>query len=146
MLPSQAAIDLVKRSEGLRLSAYRDVGGLPTIGYGHTSGVQMGQTITQKHADQLLADDLDIAGVHVEQLVKVPLSQGQFDALVDFVFNLGFARLRDSTLLRVLNKGDYQAAAQQFRFWVMAAGKVMPGLVTRRAAEAALFISDSVIS
>jgi len=146
MLPSQNAINLVKESEGLRLSAYRDVGGVPTIGYGHTAGVQMGQVITQDQANQFLADDLDIAGVHVEQLVKVALTQGQFDALVDFVFNLGFARLRDSTLLRVLNRGDYQAAAQQFKFWVMASGQVMPGLVKRRAAESALFLSDSVTS
>ncbi|MET3654071.1 lysozyme [Dyella japonica] len=144
MLPSQNAINLVKESEGLRLSAYRDVGGVPTIGYGHTAGVQMGQVITEDQANQFLADDLDIAGGHVEKLVSVPLTQGQFDALTDFTFNLGFARLRDSTLLRVLNRGDYQAAAQQFKFWTLAAGQVMPGLVKRRAAETALFLSDSV--
>lgn len=139
MNPSQACIDLVKASEGCRLTAYRDSVGILTIGYGSTGGIKPGQTITQAEAEVMLVDDLDAAAEAVHKLVTVPLTQGQFDALCDFVFNLGEGRLRDSTLLRLLNQGKYGEAAAQFRFWVMAGGKALPGLVTRRAAERALF-------
>lgn len=139
MQPSQDAIELVKASEGLRLQTYRDSAGVLTIGYGHTSGVRPGQSITTAEADQMLVDDLDEAAEGVRRLVTVPLKQGQFDALCDFVFNLGAGRLMGSTLLRVLNRGDYGAAAAQFKFWVMGGGQVLPGLVKRRAAERDLF-------
>lgn len=139
MQPSQAAIDLIKASEGLRLTAYRDSAGILTIGYGSTGGIKPGQKITPEQAEAMLVDDLDEAAEAVRQLVTVPLTQGQFDALCSFVFNLGAGRLRDSTLLRLLNQGKYGEAAAQFRFWVMAGGKPLPGLVKRRAAERALF-------
>lgn len=142
MQPSQDAYNLVKASEGLRLDAYPDPasGGAPwTIGYGHTAGVRKGDSITEDKANDLLGEDLAIAAAEVNRLVMVPLTQGQFDALCDFVFNLGAANLASSTLLRVLNKKDYSGAAVQFKFWVMAGGHVMPGLVKRRAAEKALF-------
>lgn len=139
MQPSQAAIDLIKAAEGLRLTAYRDSVGVLTIGYGSTGGIKPGQTITPDQAEAMLVDDLDEAAEAVRQLVTVPLTQGQFDALCSFVFNLGAGRLRDSTLLRLLNQGKYGEAAAQFRFWVMAGGKPLPGLVKRRAAERALF-------
>ena len=141
--PSQAAIDLVKASEGLRLEAYQDAGGVWTIGYGHTRDVQPGDVITQQQADDFLQADLAEAAEAVASLVKVPLNQGQFDALCDFVFNLGEGDLERSTLLRLLNAGNYQAAAQQFRVWVMAAGEVLPGLVKRRAAERDLFVNGA---
>lgn len=137
--PSQACIDLVKASEGCRLTAYRDAVGIVTIGYGSTGGIKEGQTITQEQAEAMLVDDLDAAADGVRKLVTVPLNQGQFDALCDFVFNLGEGRLRDSTLLRLLNQGRYGEAAAQFRFWVMAGGHPLPGLVKRRAAERAMF-------
>lgn len=139
MQPSVDAINLIKASEGLRLEAYRDGGGTWTIGWGHTAGVRAGQVITMEQAEAFLDDDADHAGQQVTKLVQVPLTQGQFDALTDFVFNLGAGRLLDSTLLRLLNRGDYQGAAQQFRFWVMDAGKLEQGLVTRRAADQKLF-------
>lgn len=139
MAPSDACIALVKSSEGCRLTAYRDSASVLTIGFGHARGVREGQTITQAQADALLLDDLDAAAAQVEAMVTVPLTQGQFDALVSFCYNLGAGRLRDSTLLRLLNQSRYQEAAAQFRFWVMAAGQVLPGLVTRRKAERALF-------
>jgi lysozyme len=137
--PSQACVDLVKASEGCRLTAYRDSVGILTIGYGSTGGIKPGQTITQAEAEAMLVDDLDAAAEAVHKLVTVLLTQGQFDALCDFVFNLGEGRLRDSTLLRLLNQGKYGEAAAQFRFWVMAGGHPLPGLVKRRAAERALF-------
>ena len=139
MTPSQDAIDLVKASEGCRLTAYRDPVGILTIGYGSTGGIREGQTITQQQAEDMLADDLDEAASQVSEMVTVPLTQGQFDALVDFVFNLGAGRLRGSTLLQYLNRGQYDQASAQFKFWVMAGGHALPGLVTRRAAEVALF-------
>jgi lysozyme len=139
MQPSQNAIELIKASEGLRLTAYRDSAGILTIGYGSTGGIKPGQKITPEQAEAMLVDDLDEAADAVRKLVTVPLTQGQFDALCSFVFNLGAGRLRDSTLLRLLNQGKYGEAAAQFRFWVMAGGKPLPGLVKRRAAERALF-------
>lgn len=143
MQPSQACVDLVKSSEGCRLTAYRDSTGLLTIGWGSTGGITEGQTITQDQADAMLLDDIDAAAEQVTAMVTVPLVQGQFDALTDFVYNLGAGRLRDSTLLRLLNQGNYQGAAAQFQYWVMAGGKPLPGLVTRRAAERALFEADA---
>lgn len=137
--PSEDCAALVKASEGCKLTAYRCPAGALTIGYGHTRGVTAGQTITQDDAELLLESDLDDAAEQVRSMVTVPLTQGQFDALCDFVFNLGAGRLRDSTLLRLLNEGRYAEAAAQFRFWVMSNGQALSGLVTRRAAERALF-------
>jgi len=141
--PSSACADLVKASEGCVLTAYRDSVGVLTIGYGHTRGVNVDQVITQEDADLLLESDLDDAAESVRKLVSVNLTQGQFDALVDFVFNLGEGRLRDSTLLRLLNEGRYGEAAVQFKFWVIAGGHPLPGLIKRRAAERAMFEATS---
>lgn len=145
MQPSQAAIALVKASEGLRLEAYPDpgTGAEPwTIGWGHTDGVHEGMRITEQQAEDFLAADLAQAGRWVSILVKVPLTQNQFDALTDFVFNEGQGHLRSSTLLRLLNAGRYQEAAAQFKYWNLVAGQVEDGLVKRRAAEATLFLSN----
>lgn len=139
MKPSPSAIELVKTFEGLRLAAYSDSAGVLTIGYGHTGGVRPGQRITQDQADAFLAQDLGVAAVAVEKLVTVSINQGQFDALVSFTLNLGQGNLSRSTLLRLLNSKDYQGAAQQFKYWNMAGGEVLIGLVKRRAAERALF-------
>lgn len=142
MQPSQAAIALVKASEGMRLQAYQDGRGVWTIGWGHTDGVHEGMRITEQQAEEFLAADLAAAGRWVSILVKVPLTQNEFDALTDFVFNEGPEHLRVSTLLRLLNAGQKQAAAAQFKYWNLAGGKVEPGLVTRRAAETSLFLSS----
>ena len=142
MQPSQNAINLVKASEGLRLTAYPDPasGGSPwTIGYGATTAVHKGDVITQEQADAFLGRDLAVSADAVNRLVKVPLSQCQMDALVSFVYNLGGGRLAGSTLLRLLNQGRYSEAARQFPYWVMGGGVVLPGLVKRRSAERALF-------
>ena len=136
---SKAGLDLIKQFEGLYLKAYRCPAGVPTIGYGHTAGVAMGQTITQQQADDYLRRDVRQFERAVARLVTVPLTQGQFDALVSFAFNLGEGALAQSTLLRLLNTGDYAGAAAQFDRWNKAGGRVLPGLVRRRAAERALF-------
>ena len=136
---SKAGLDLIKQFEGLYLNAYRCPAGVPTIGYGHTAGVAMGQTITQQQADDFLRRDVRQFERAVSRLVHVPLTQGQFDALVSFTYNLSAANLGNSTLLRLLNAGDYKGAAAQFDRWTKAGGKELPGLVKRRAAERALF-------
>ena len=136
---SKAGLDLIKQFEGLYLKAYRCPAGVPTIGYGHTAGVAMGQTIAQQQADDYLRRDVRQFERAVARLVSVPLTQGQFDALVSFAFNLGEGALAQSTLLRLLNAGDYAGAAAQFERWNKAGGRVLPGLVRRRAAERALF-------
>lgn len=143
--PSQHCKQVVAAHEGLRLKAYLCPAGVPTIGYGHTGGVRMGTTITQAQANAYLTMDLMTAGRGVRDMVDVPLSQGEFDALVSFTFNLGAGAVRKSTLIRKLNAGDYAGAAGQFKRWVY--GKVngrntvLNGLVRRRADEENLFRS-----
>lgn len=141
MKTSQNGIDLIKKFEGCRLTAYRCPAGKWTIGYGHTSGVKEGMRITQKKAESYLKSDLKIYEKAVEKRVKVPLNQGQFDGLVSFTYNLGEGNLTSSTLLRKLNNGDYYGASGEFGRWVYSAGKKLNGLVRRREAEKALFLS-----
>lgn len=142
---SDAGIDLIKQSEGCRLTAYPDpaTGGHPwTIGYGHTgSDVHPGKVITQAEAYRLLVEDLDLFERGVKRLVTVELTQGQFDALVCFSFNVGLGALQQSTLLKMINAGDFDGAAKQFLRWDKAAGKVMAGLTKRRQAESELFLA-----
>lgn len=143
MKTSPKGIALIKSAEGLRLKAYPDpgTGGLPwTIGYGSTSGVTRNMVITEAQAEQMLAEDLVRFERIVERAVRVPVTQGQFDALVSFTYNVGEGNFTKSTLLRKLNAGDTAGAAEQFSRWVHAGGKVLSGLVKRRAAERALFL------
>lgn len=142
MKPSGACRALVRQFEGCKLQAYLDSAGVPTIGVGHTRNVKLGATCSQQQADLWLTQDLEDAAAAVASLVKVPLMQGQFDALTSFVFNLGIRRLAESTLLILLNKGDYRGAADQFSRWVHSDGQVLAGLVKRRTAEADLFLKS----
>ena len=131
---------LTKQFEGLELTAYQDQGGVWTIGYGHTGPhVYGGLTITQDQADQLLASDMAAAVTAVNNAVTAEITQAQFDALVDFVFNLGASSLLTSTLLRHVNLGDFTDAAPQFLLWDHCKGVVIPGLLRRRQAEMQLF-------
>lgn len=142
MKTNTAGISLIKQFEGVRLAAYQDMVGVLTIGYGHTGPeVKAGMTITQQQADQLLAADLEKFETGVGQLVAVPLNANQFAALVSFSYNLGLGNLRSSTLLRLLNRGDYAGAAAQFRRWNRAGGQEVAGLARRRQAEQVLFNS-----
>lgn len=133
--------ELTTSFEGLRLEAYLDTGGVPTIGYGHTAGVRMGQKITKEQALKFLDEDIAEAVEAVNYLVKVSLTQNQFDALVDFTFNVGSGALGSSTLLRKLNVGDYEGAAQELLRWNKDNGKVIAGLTRRREAERKLFLT-----
>lgn len=139
---SQAGIDLIKHFEGLRLEAYKDPIGVWTIGYGHTATAQPGQQITEADAEALLRNDLAWAEDAVRRHVTVPLTQGQYDALVSFTYNLGESALAKSTLLRKLNAGDSTGAAAEFGRWVHADGRKLAGLVRRRAAEQNRFVAE----
>ncbi|APS33812.1 MULTISPECIES: lysozyme [Serratia] len=143
---SKNGIELIKRFEGLELKAYQDSVGVWTIGYGWTQTVDGKKIAPGMRIDQATADRLLKCGVvqyeqGVNQLVKVRITQGQFDALVSFAYNLGLRSLSTSTLLMKLNNGDTQGAADEFGRWVNAGGKRLDGLVTRRAAERRMFLS-----
>jgi len=142
---SAAGINLLKQSEGFRSQVYRDIAGLTTIGYGHRllAGESVPNGISERQAEEILAEDARAAELAVLRLVKVPLAQGQFDALVDFVFNLGAARLAESSLLKELNAGNYDAAAEQLLRWDHAGATENAGLKARRQAEFALWRGDA---
>lgn len=136
MRASYILISKLKEFEGLRLRAYKDSVGVWTIGYGHTRGVKAGQTITEKQAESLLRGDLLISEKYVNGL-GISFSQGQFDALVDFAYNLGTDSLRKSTLLKkICVKASTAEIQNEFKRWVYADGRKLPGLVRRRAWEA----------
>ena len=144
MKTSQRGLDLIKEFEGLYLQAYRCPAGVLTIGYGHTSvagepKVVAGMKITKQEAEDILRRDLAAVEADVGRLVKVPLTQNQFDALVSFQFNTG--GLGRSSALKRLNAGNYADVPAALLLWNKAAGKVLAGLTRRRKAEAALFAS-----
>lgn len=143
MTPSKACLDLIKQFEGLSLDAYKCPAGVPTIGYGHTRGVYMGDRISQAVADQMLSEDVASFAKTVTALVVRDTLQFQFDALVSFAFNVGCEALKESTLLAMHNTGDTHGAAKQFARWNKAGGKELAGLTRRRAAEAALYRGEN---
>lgn len=141
MKTNKAGVDLIKRWEGLRLETYSCPAGVPTIGYGHTgASVLPGSKITEHQADVILAADLEKFEAGVDRMAP-GLPGNEFSALVSFAFNLGLAALERSTLLKKVLAGDKAGAGAEFMKWTYAAGKVLPGLVKRRAAERALFLS-----
>lgn len=142
-------LKLIKQWEGCRLTAYRDVAGILTIGYGSTgSHVAPGMKITQAEADRLLVKDLDRFERAVDTLVKVALADNQFAALVSFAFNVGEGKggFATSTLLKKLNAGSYDAVPAELMKWVNAGGKMVKGLVNRRSAEAGLWAKGAFVS
>ena len=141
---SPSGLRLITQFEGFRPITYLDSGGLPTIGYGHKQlrSESYPGGITEPEAQALLASDANAAEQAVARFVRVPLSQGQFDALVDFVFNLGAGRLASSTLLRELNDGNLGAAALEFLKWDHCSGRERAGLKARREAEMRLFLAS----
>ena len=132
-------LDLIKFFEGLELNAYKCAAGVWTIGYGHTKGVQEGDSISEEQANEMLAEELKEYENYINTLVTVELNQDQFDAMVSWVYNLGGGNLKASTLLKVLNAGDYDGVPAQMMRWNKAGGKVLEGLTKRRQAEADLF-------
>ncbi len=139
---SQDGRNLIKKWEGLRLTAYQDSVGVWTIGYGHTKGVYAGMTITENQANAFLDEDIKSHAAGIFNYVTVQLTQGQFDALVSFHFNLGPAILAGSQLLVYLNSRQWQAAANEMKKYVYAGGQILQGLVNRRNDEVALFLKE----
>ena len=137
----QEGLNLIKHFEGCELQAYKCPAGVWTIGYGHIKGVSEGMTITQDEAEQMLIDEMAEYEGYVNKLVTVELNQNQFDAMVSWVYNLGGGNLSASTLLKVLNAGDYAGVPAQMMRWNKAGGKVLEGLTRRRQAEADLFVA-----
>ena len=133
---SEEGLSLIKKFEGLELEAYKCAAGVLTIGYGHTAGVQEGDVWTKEQADENLKVDMEEYAGYINDLVECPLSQNQFDAIVSWVYNLGPANLKASTLLKRLNAGDYADVPNQIKRWNKAGGKVLEGLIRRREAEA----------
>lgn len=141
LTPSSKAVALIKKSEGCKLKAYLCPAKIPTIGYGATGkDVRLGIVWTQAQADARLASDVAKFAKGVAAVVTTA-SQGQFDALLSMAYNVGLGALEGSTLLRLHNAGNHKAAAAEFAKWVKAGGVTLPGLVTRRKAEAAMYIS-----
>ena len=136
---SQEGIALIKRFEGCELEAYLDSVKIPTIAYGRIKNVKMGDTCTQEQAEQWLEEELPEYEGYIKSMVRVDLKQCQFDALCSWVYNLGPNNLKESTLLRVLNEGDYSSVPAEIKRWNKAGGKVLEGLMRRREAEALLF-------
>ena len=137
---SESMIAVIKKFEGLRLKAYKCPAGVYTIGYGHTENVNADSEISELMADQILRKDLQKFENSIKKLVKVQLSQCQFDALVSLVFNIGATNFKNSTLLKYLNNGEYSLAAEQFERWIYSNGKKLDGLLTRRKAEKEIFL------
>jgi lysozyme len=153
----QEAVDLIKRFEGLKLKAYICAAGFITVGWGHVlSGVHaaklkvsnperykqlMSTKVTIEEAEVLLRQDLRLSALAVLKLTNVELTNGQYAALISFVFNLGAGKYQRSTLRMKLNRKEYEDAAEEFPKWVYGDGKVQPGLKTRRASEQMLFLS-----
>ena len=146
MSVSNKGVDLICEFEGKRLVAYDDGVGVWTIGFGtikYPNGVRVkkGDTCTLDQAKEYMRHDLIEFEHTVNSSVKVPLNQNQFDALVSLAYNIGSSAFKSSTLVKKLNTGDYQGAADQFNVWVNAGGKRMQGLVSRRDREKLLFLS-----
>ena len=134
-LISKKGIDLIKSFEGCKLKEYRCPAGVLTIGYGHTGDVKEGQVITQAQADSLLVKDLQRFVDGVNKLLKVEVTQCQFDALESFSYNCGLGSLQKSTLLKCVNAKWWTNASKEFLKWNKAGSKVLAGLTRRRIAE-----------
>ena len=141
MKTGNKGIELIKHFEGCELEAYKCPAGVWTIGYGHIKGVKEGMTITESQAEEMLKSELNEYEGYINNLVTAELNQNQFDAMVSWVYNLGGGNLKTSTLLKVLNSGDYDGVPAQMMRWNKAGGKVLEGLTRRRQAEADLFVA-----
>ena len=142
---SKTGLDVIKRFEGFSPTVYICLAGYPTIGYGHVvkpqEREQFADGITAEQAETLLRQDVQTAERAVLRLITVPLTDGQFDALVSFTFNLGAGALQRSTLRRRVNRGDHAGVPAELRKWVWAGGRKLEGLVKRRKAEAFMYAS-----
>ena len=132
---------MIKKWEGCKLKAYKDGGGVWTIGWGHTKGVKENDTCTQEQADEWLQQESNEVAFGILSVTQVPLSENQLTALVSFVYNVGLTAYINSTLLKMLNQSNYQGAADQLLRWCKDNGKEVKGLLNRRKDERELFLS-----
>lgn len=132
---SAAALVGIATHEGYRGEAYRDAAGIPTIGYGETAGVKMGDKITPERALVQLLESTEKHADAIRQCIRVPLYQNEFDAYISLAYNIGTGAFCKSTLVKKLNARDYAGACEEIRRWNKAGGKVLAGLVKRREAE-----------
>ena len=142
-------LELIKAQEGFRSRAYRDPVGVWTIGYGHTSmagppHVRAGLEISQSEGENILRRDVERFASGVRRLLTRSLSDRQFSALVSFAYNVGLGNFERSSVLRAVNAGNFEAVPRRLSLWVKAGGRTLPGLIRRRAAEAALFTADGL--
>jgi lysozyme len=141
MYHSKSSVQLTESFEGCELKAYQDTGGVWTIGYGHTLNVKPGDTCTLSQAEMWLDDDYSKAETCVNKVVTVDLTQPEFDALCDFVFNVGCGKFSSSTMLTYINKGRFEDAVNEFERWKFVKGTICAGILRRRVAEKQLFES-----
>ncbi len=139
---SVAGVVGIMNHEGVKQTAYKDPIGVVTVCVGHTKTAKLGQTLSYARCQELLTQDLSTAQADVRRSVTNPLTQNQYDALVSLAFNIGGTNLYYSTLIKKFNQGDCHGAAQEFSKWIKAGGKVLPGLVKRRADERQAFEAD----
>jgi len=138
---NEAGLAIIRQYEGCELTAYQDAGAVWTVGYGHTgTDVYEGMKISQARAESLLKTDVESVATAVQALVEVTLNPDSFSALCSFVYNVGGGAFADSMMRAAINAGNMTAAADEFSRWVYDNGEVLPGLVTRREAERALFL------
>jgi len=136
---SEDGLELIKKFEGCETSAYQDSVGVWTIGFGHTKDVEEGQTCSIEDAESMLADEMDEYEGYINNMVKVDLQQHEFDSLVAWVYNLGPTNLGESTMLKVLNGGQFDRVPNEMNRWTRAGGEILEGLVRRRQAESLMF-------
>ncbi len=136
---SEDGLELIKKFEGCETTAYQDSVGVWTIGFGHTKGVEEGQTCSIEDAESMLAEEMDEYEGYINNMVKVELQQHEFDALVAWVYNLGPTNLGESTMLKVLNGGQFDRVPDEMNRWTRAGGEILEGLVRRRQAESLMF-------
>ena len=132
-------VNFIKRLEGCKLTAYQDIGGTWTIGYGHTRGVKEGDEISPHIANSMLETDLIMFEIELNRLVRVDLEPNQYDALLSFIYNLGATNLKDSTLLQYVNERKFDLVPDEIRKWNKVDGEVSLGLTRRRQLEALKF-------
>ena len=141
---SRLAVELIISSESFRSKAYQDSGGVWTIGFGTTDGVKEGDTITVEDAFSRLIDHIEMVERELYRLIDTHITQGEFDAMVSFVYNIGTGAFAKSTILKKINESNFGEAAKEFNRWVYDNGKKLKGLIARRKKEEALFRGESV--
>lgn len=149
MQMNEDGLALIRRFEGFRAEAYRCPAGVWTIGYGHTSdagppAVRPGLAVSEEEGARILAADVERFANGVGALLAREVTAAQFSALVSFAFNVGLAGFRRSSVLKAVNEGRFEDVPAALKLWVKGAGRVLPGLERRRAAEAELFMSDAM--